>query len=662
MAQIFFSPYDQRAKRWHHWSPTLLQEAEDCESYVLYKRIFKLPEPEKDWRGLGTDMHSEAEHLVDTGQDVFGDRLRPLRAFYPAKLPDPLVKAEWGLDGKKKAKGVPFSYKDSSLWLLGLPVEGYLDLFEGIDPWSPRVSDLKTSKDVRKWAKSEAELKKALPMLLYAQSAPFLLSKLARMNGLPDLSGQVAEVRLRHLYAQTQGAILCRQVPDDADIKEGKTGILTSADVAAGYKRAEELARKLKALEGRTDDVGVAKNGVDIGRCSAYGGCPYLPTCQKTPAANLRLRATLAEKYIKRDEPKHVGDSSAAFLEALRNVPAAAASNEALNRKEENVGILAMAQAQRNGAAPPPAQTVTPQAAPSVVTPPAVVPPVASFGLEDPELKARLPAGGSVQVLPDGSRVLFNAEKQAIGMLPPYKPSPSQTTQATAIQAAPPPAVQAPAAPVVASVATTGTPAAPASQSSPGYFSIGRLKLPDEVQPPTPEEIAKARQTNQGIVPPDAPPNDPNATVEPKKSRAKAKAPSSPPLDAPNRKAETVMPAPAEARAAEASAPAEGKFTDGGKLPIELYVNAIPYGTPYVELDAYAAQIAKMAAEDLQVHDYRLADMGAYKAKGGIAALVRAQPPAPGVYVALFNGFDGPLNEAVATLIPLASKVVKGVR
>src|SRR6266851_4355731 len=185
-------------------------------------------------------MHAQLEHLALEGQDLLAPRLRSLRQYLPEKLPDPHVYPELGLDGRTKstrASGM-YDYAHSVLKIHGVPLEGYIDLAY-LDPIFPQVDDYKTTSSIEKWSMTEEQVKKSLPMLLYAKA---LLAWLP-----PNTPG----VYVRHLYAQTKGAILC----------EPRGAALTRPEIDLGWDRAQRLGEGLLKLEGPTSAGAIPHKG-----------------------------------------------------------------------------------------------------------------------------------------------------------------------------------------------------------------------------------------------------------------------------------------------------------------------------------------------------------------------------------------------------------------
>ncbi len=281
--KTLIASYDRALQKWHHFSPSTLQAFADCERIPYYDKILRLPKERFKAQELGDKMHAQLEHLALEGQDLLAPRLRSLRQYLPEKLPDPHVYPELGLDGRTKstrASGM-YDYAHSVLKIHGVPLEGYIDLAY-LDPIFPQVDDYKTTSSIEKWSMTEEQVKKSLPMLLYAKA---LLAWLP-----PNTPG----VYVRHLYAQTKGAILC----------EPRGAALTRPEIDLGWDRAQRLGEGLLKLEGATSDEGIPQTGIAKGMCTKYHGCPYAAICLKSPAAMLKQRLTLADRWrgLGRDE------------------------------------------------------------------------------------------------------------------------------------------------------------------------------------------------------------------------------------------------------------------------------------------------------------------------------------------------------------------------
>jgi hypothetical protein len=159
----------------------------------------------------------------------------------------------------------------------------------------------------------------------------------------------------------------------------------------------------------------------------------------------------------------------------------------------------------------------------------------------------------------------------------------------------------------------------------------------------TPPATGAVSPAPQSIAPPDVPKSDPNYQEPARAKRA--------------RKAEA---APAVTHPASA-------VTDTGAVPkqvegLHLHVNGFPMHAlkDCQRLDVYAARMAAEAAKLLEVADLRLCEQGASKAKGMLAAMVRASPPPPGVYVAFPGNFDDPMHTVIEALGPIAATYTRG--
>jgi hypothetical protein len=670
--------FNKETGRWHHVSASLLSKFEDCRRMPYFAKILKLPQVYTKQQKLGTEMHEHSDHLVKTGQDLFGDRLKGLRKFYPEVLPDPLAFAEIGTDGRPHKKG-EFDYSLAPQ-LLDIPMEGYLDLLF-LNGALPKIRDLKTrgklftDEDGEGYALTPEQLKEDLQLGLYAWWVTL-------ENPGP--------VDVGHLYAQTKGPILT----DEVQV------LLTPDDIYNTVSRAEDLVRGLKELEGVKDARDIAPTGQAKGYCHRYYGrqCDFLATCQRTPAARLREHLLAASTFgggnlFEGSASNAVpGEKSMTILEKIRLA----------NQNSQASGTPAAGASPVQQAAP--AQPQGPQTSAAATVPaPGIVPPAPS-NADDPEVKAALPEGGSVQPMPDGSRLLFNAAGDCIKKLGPRKLPIADVGPQT-----PDP-----------------LPGAPGSRTG---EHPGKLEATAPAQPPqapvqqtliSPKELEHARAliaaasaqqiagpaANQ-ILPPDAPPNDANAVPAPKGRKkkdspisqdaapsnvgvapaapvAESRAPgvvSKPQTEGPPQDdsgaakgGETPGPSvPSASPATGSTSPGELLQTEaqrayvapGAKLPIHLYVNCFPVSegkAGFEFLDYYvAARVAKVC-ELLQVVDFRITERGAISGRGALAAEVRAAPPTMGTYVAMVSGFDSPMQTVVETLIPMAEVVVRGAR
>lgn len=648
---VYTPAYDQVAKRWHHFSPTVLQAFSDCRRLPLYDKILRLPKKRFKAQELGVKMHAQLEHHGKTGQDVLEPRLRPLLPYLARDPRCEHAEFEVGLDGFPRTEGRPYDYGIAPT-IAGVPVEGYVDRLEwGMD--AARVTDYKTTKDIAAWAKTPEQLRRDLQLGIYSEW-------IRRRARLPRDVGVTA----RHLYAQTEGPVDGREVAVR----------LSVADLAETWANAESLGSGLLKLQGADSDDGVEPTGIARGHCQKYGGCSFAATCLRTPRAMLRQRVQMAAAREARNEK--LPDASVAaqgeqdmssFFERVKSKnngaavppPAAAAIAPA---------VAAAPAAPQGQAAYGTQEQVTPPAPPAQVAPPA------------PQGDPDVPPGGRCEMTPTGAKVVYDQggavvkvvqpaaaqalaaarlpiqdksttpddvlrEQQRKGILPPD--APPNDASAT-VEKKPKRGGKKTDAndyvdhPAVKQLIPTGggLQVSPNGQTLLVFDTGGNLK--GQLPLPLPAIVSPAVTAG---------------TAAPAAATATA-ATTAPPAGAPAR-AEVAAAAPGQAGAV---LPPPQPTKAGEKLPIQLFVNCIPVGLAFTHLDEYAARKARETADALQVEDFRLTDLGAIKGKGGLAAMIRAEPPPAGTYVAISSSFDGPLAVAVETLIPLAEVVVRGVR
>lgn len=593
------SAFNRDTWRWHHFSATTLENFEQCERYVFYDKPLGLPKPAFKFQVLGTKLHSQVEHLVDTGQDLFADRLKGIRKFLPSVLPSPTVFAELGLDGKKKGRAFDYSKAPT---LLGLPLEGYLDFLELL-PDLISIKDLKTTKSIQDWAKTEEQLRRNLQLGLYAWWA--------------TLDGWVP-VKASHIYAQTEGSVAVKEVPV----------LFTQQEVQKIVARAEKLAEGLLRLEKVAPDgeYEVEATGKRTGRCEAYGGCPFRDRCFRTPQEVLRARI------------------------GLRNL---SGGNESNLQKENTLSLqdrLAAAKQKADGAngqtaAPaalqgPPAQAVSPAPPPAPV--PAPVEPLSQQELA--AVQAALPGGGSWNRDPQGNVLCYGPKTEdgapLVARIP--KGAPPRISEMAVVG---------------------GVLVGPPVQAAPTPSGAPRkMEIVDEPAEPAPE---LRPSLPVGIVPPDAPPNDANAKPE-EKRRGRGRPPKTQTVTPPPEQPRAPDPTPVAAQPAppkEEGQKAVGSTLSQplGAGGLQLFINCMHLTRPARNLAAYAEEKAKAVADAAQVPDYRLYPEGAVKGKGMLAALVRAEPPEPGAWFASGFTFDSPLGIVVETLSAMTEDVTRGI-
>jgi hypothetical protein len=183
--------------------------------------------------------------------------------------------------------------------------------------------------------------------------------------------------------------------------------------------------------------------------------------------------------------------------------------------------------------------------------------------------------------------------------------------------------------------------------------------MPPPVQAPPPAAVAAPPPPAAAAAPPpppmQAPPAPAVAPPPPVQAAAPIAAAPPPPVQAPPvgeaPKRGRGRPSKAEKAAAAGQTVAAAQASQG----ITLYLNAVPNG-PFVDLTGYVYEATTLLEEQFDVPDIRSATgegpLAFARWRGALAAMVKAEPPPPGIYVAFTKGdeFTEVVAAAVASL------------
>jgi hypothetical protein len=325
-----------------------------CKRKFWFRRVARIPEPQRKPQKLGEQVHSQIEHYLKTGQDVLGEVARAGKRFLPRPGSDLLVEHEFsGFEDGRAATDATYGPVRgrivSALQAGGIPVIGYIDLMHARGEWvddagashtepqTAEVLDHKTSKQIadvvdddtgivfkKGWAKSAEQLACTWQMSGYGVVA------LARWPGLVG-------VRLSHGYYQTQG-------PRAAS----KRSVLVSVeDVVSRWRRSDQVVEEMRAVARVTKVEDVEPN---LDACSAYGGCAYRSQCPMDPMVMLQR--------VGGKEPAREGRKMASILDQMRakakGAALPAANPAAAAVAAEKAKLLAEEKAGRTGSIVPP--------------------------------------------------------------------------------------------------------------------------------------------------------------------------------------------------------------------------------------------------------------------------------------------------------------------
>lgn len=560
-----------------------------------WRYVSRKPEPTTASQSAGTEMHSQIEHYLKTGENVLGPLAMSGKRFIPEPGHDLLI---------EHAIHLP----DPLLTAAGIPVHGFIDLAHrrlryaqpdgdiGHDP--PRTTTMEdwksTGSDRRFKDATNASLADAVPMICYGEYGA---------RRYPDTE----HVRLSHVYFLTRGRPQAKKV----------TLRLHRSEVAKRYEQVEGVAHRM---------VGVAKIGdsndvpANTAACDAFGGCPHKSYCRASGEANLsKLFGPTAALELKEGV-----DAAMSLLTGLGLTPADPTPTPPAATPEPSVTLslaeqIAKLQAEEAAAQPRPA--------PPIERPPGFADAVDA--IEAANIGFPRCTGKALQVLtilrgPSGEKMAAGSGKLA-GIAPIEEPAAmvqllSELRSAGWIKSATPPTVapSTPAPPPAVGLLPEDAPAsdpAKAADPLPTTPTAPVEPLPAVAQPAA-EKPKRARKA-AGTTPPEVP-----AVVQP----------------APQAAAPTTVinvAAPAVQSAAEAPQQVVAPQAAAG---IELYVDCVP-NAPYELFDryvlAYAGTLAaKYAAVDIRCVDDK-SPLAFGKWKGALFAMVRASLPPAGTYVIL---------------------------
>lgn len=244
--------------RLRYLSVSQLERFEMCPRKWWFRYVGREQEPDSPWLTLGTQVHSQIEHYLRTGEDVLGPLARAGKRFLPRP---PLLEHEVEVEIAELSEGEIKSPLQSA----GVPFVGYIDVL--------RYSDVYIDDEGHAHAESDtAEIIdwKTTSNLTYAKTGEQIATWQMVGYGVTAhrLYRDISWVRLSHGYFQTKRA------------KEAskKTIKLPVVDVEARWACAEPIVERIKSVAGERDVRNVEAN---LDACSAYGGCPHRDKCPR---------------------------------------------------------------------------------------------------------------------------------------------------------------------------------------------------------------------------------------------------------------------------------------------------------------------------------------------------------------------------------------------
>ena len=288
----------------------------DCARKWWYQSILGLQTPQNASAALGEAVHAQLEKYLNDGTPP--DAEKPAGRIASAGLkflpPPGTVFTEVSMHGTnrdKKEAGegeVPLPGAMPRLVVAGMPVNGYIDVLD-ISADSPVVLDHKTTSDL-KWAKTEADLREDVQMVLYGSYA---------LDVVLSMGVDVDTVKAGHIVYLTKGAPLAKRTEVT----------FTRAMLASERKKLEQTVEEMKvSAKARTPD---AVPG-EASSCNKFGGCHFKDKCAALGAlatievpSFVRNANSTTPIPSKETEPMSTVDPLAA-LAALRAKKAAAAA------------------------------------------------------------------------------------------------------------------------------------------------------------------------------------------------------------------------------------------------------------------------------------------------------------------------------------------------
>jgi hypothetical protein len=253
-----------------HVSPTQITTHKRCKRRWYLEKIQLLPQPQKPWLKTGENGHKEFQDFYELGTLPSQPSVKKLVTELADELPRP---------GPNVLIEHPRDY-NLALRAADVPVKGRADLKSRYDPTTVIVVDLKSSKDITKYAKTPEELAHNVQLLTYAED---------EFRARPETT--VAQ--LAHAYVSTRGA---------------KAKVVWTDHLSREY--VSDFFHD--AIETEVEDMKVtaqapAHSDVEPNweACGDYGGCPYQSVC------GVGATATSAFQLLFTKDSRDVKDSKA---------------------------------------------------------------------------------------------------------------------------------------------------------------------------------------------------------------------------------------------------------------------------------------------------------------------------------------------------------------
>jgi hypothetical protein len=239
---------------WDRTSASQHSAFQRCQRYWYYGWIERIERPKSPAMQRGTDIHSETEHYLNTGDlrdSAFTERELNYKPYVEALkpyLPPP------GHSDLLIEQRIELAAIDGVSWL------GFIDIgFSGVDPL--QIRDLKTTSDFR-YAKTPAELMDDIQLMSYAEWTY-------------TVAGYSGEIDLGLIYVKTEKKLVR---------KKPKTKLV---NIVVDEDHVHDVWAREMVIVGEMKDVASnCKNAHDlpptVSACGMYGGCPFVAQCGLT--------------------------------------------------------------------------------------------------------------------------------------------------------------------------------------------------------------------------------------------------------------------------------------------------------------------------------------------------------------------------------------------
>lgn len=642
-----------------------------CHRRWYFDKVLHIKQPGTKAQKRGVELHAKIEHFIKTGEDVLPPIARAGKHFMPRGQ---------GIETELK-----FGMADLGLTAAGVPLVGYIDVFNTSGVWideqgdmqiappgTIEVLDWKTTSAIDSWAKTPAGLIKTVQMPGYAEYA---------RRKIPDLK----QVRLSHVYLQTEGRPASKKV----------TTLISLDTIQSRWATVDKTVQEMKEVAKAKDISDVQPT---LSSCAAFRGCPYQDRCPRSKSAILaglfgvktmslldRVRGTESVAGTAATTAPASTPTPSSAVPVVQPTAAEIAAAKAKLLAEEQASSAASAAAQTATLAPPPPVKSTEVA-------PGYNPEPYKYHLVEqcrtgvyywlPEGNTGKGVYARANVRTDGNKFAFiladgNACQLPIADQVAYIPSnllPKEKLEAfqkmdAARAAPPPPPPPAPATPPPPPPQASAASATPAPSVAAAPVPVPSTPLPIEprvpilppdapqsvpglsAEPIPAESLPTLSPAVQAVIRPEEVLGGAGTAVQPEKKTRKKKAETAAALAA---TAPTTAITGLPAGASTTETPPALMAVVESEAALEIFVDCVP-DRAYTKLNDYVDKFCEALCEQYKAVDIRCAPKDSVLAfsgwRGALTALVKHEPPAPGTYVifARHNEIMAVVAEALAT-------------